>query len=163
MIGSLFLLLLGVGYVLMTMETAEEKAIRQHKQDFVIAYPYEEDLIRPILEEEKTIEQLVEDVVKEQLGVGVPKSAFNEVGIREGIGLFAEAAIYDGEEIPTFPAITQAELKQMQKESTDAYLQENFERIMSRKERAVASQRLKQENERDVILKELQEKLAERE
>lgn len=158
--GVILLLILLIGFIA-TRESKEEKVLKQAKQDLVITYSYEEDLLRPVLEEEKTVEQLVEEIVREQLGIGAAPTSFKLTGVREDIGLFAEAAVYEADHITPFPAISQEELEEMQDHGMDEYFQENFERIMQRKREAVQTHRLNQEDEMTALISELKERLEE--
>lgn len=81
-------------------KTAEEKQVLEEKKDFRLLYTYEEDREREDRRKTLTDEELVEELVLNELGIGSASEGFREDGILKGQGIFVESAIMDGTSIP---------------------------------------------------------------
>lgn len=160
-ITALVTFLVVAAFFFFTYETKKERVIREHKEDIQILLSYEEDLLKPVLVEEKTVEQLVEDIVREQMGVGATPSAYSSSSVREGLGLFVESAIIDGGDIPQIAAISRAERDALKNRNNEAYIQDLYDKIVTRKQEVIATYRESSVDENALMLQELKERLAE--
>lgn len=156
-----FLLFLAIALYLYTSSQKEEAAKqRAEKEAFVLMYSYEEDLVRPVLEEELTIDELVEVIVSEQLGAGAKPTTFSKGTIREDLGLFVESGIIEGGVVPQISALSKDAKQSMNREKDSTYMENLFAEITKKKREAIASYHDTSVDDTTLLLQELKERLA---
>lgn len=74
--------------------------VQEAKEDFRVLYAYEEDKLRPVLEEEVTEEELARRYLLTRLELEEVNPEYKERGILPEQGIFIESAVYDGGSIP---------------------------------------------------------------
>lgn len=86
--------------------TKEEVAIEKAITETTILYEYSEDILRPVITEEKTIEELVEEIVTKQLGLDKNNSGYIDYGILKTQPLILIGSIENtGGDIPQLSAL----------------------------------------------------------
>src|SRR5699024_1774916 len=90
--------------VLVGCASESEEQAKLLIENFEILDDYDYDKIKVVVEEEKTPQELAFDILAEQMGLNVtPKEAYDEFGLSTSNGIFVNAAILEGSEIPKEP------------------------------------------------------------
>lgn len=157
------LLVVSVMLVIVGCQSKEKKMVEKEKEDFELLYYYEEDKIRPIVEEEKTVEELVEEIVLEELGFTSDNTQYKEKGVLRGQGIFIESAIRDGSRVPNVSAVpyTERNERDRTKEMTEKEQRQEFARIMLQREEVLERQYATDGDEKERLIMELEKRLVE--
>lgn len=161
-----WVIVVGLVGVLSGCTSAEEKKIvEEEKRDFNLLYRYEDDKLRPVVEKEKTPEELVEEIVLEELGMDTGGETYKEYGVLKGQGLFIESAIREGTTIPRVSAVPYKERKLIRgkDEVSEQKKKEEFAELITKREEVLKEQYLKDKDEKQWLLDELQRRLEKQE
>lgn len=150
-----------VSILLVGCNSEEKKMVLQEKESFQLLYNYEEDKVRPIVEEEKTPEELVEEIVLEGLGIETDTTKYKDAGVLKGQGIFIESAVREGSKIPNVSAvpISEREAWNSDKYLEEKYAREGYARIMLQREKMLEKQYAEDTNEKARLIAELQKRL----
>ena len=160
------ILLMACGVLVLTgCQSKEEKQVQKEKKEFVLLYEYSEDKVRPVILQEKTPEELVEEIVMEDLGMDAGKGIYKERGVLKGQGVFVESAIREGAEIPQVSAIPVEERDKVDSndEENEARKKRDFEKLQSQRRQLLKSQYENDGDDKEVLLAELKKRLEQQE
>jgi len=163
--GKVALLAILLSAVTLTACGSEEKEIvAKAKEDFNVLYSYEEDKIRPVLEEDKTPKELAREYLIGSLGMDDEDPKYSERGIVKGQGVFVESGIYDGSTIPNVAALSKEEAKKVNAQKGDVFAEEKkdeFEELEEERQKILDEQYAKDNTESERIEEEIKRKSKE--
>lgn len=156
----------GLLMVLSGCQSKEVKLIEAEKKEFNIVYGYEEDKLRPIVEKEKTVEELVEEIVLDSLGLSTGQDTYKEYGVLRGQGVFVESAIREGAGIPQVSAVPLENRGKEPEDNTelvDRLQMEEYLRLEAQRKGILHKQYQQDEDDIKAIVSELEKKVAQQE
>lgn len=159
-IGGVLLFLAIATYLYTSTKKEEAEQQRAAKDSFVLMYGYEEDLMRPVLEEELTLDELVEVIVSEQLGAGAKPTTLSKGTIRKDLGLFVESGIIEGGIVPQISALSKDVKESMNREQSSEYMERLFAEISKNKREAIANYRDTSVDDTTLLLQELKSRMG---
>lgn len=142
----------------------EDEIVSQAKEDFNVLYTYEEDKIRPVLDEEKTPEELAKEYLKGSLGIENGEPKFAERGVVEDQGVFVESGIYEGGTIPNVAALSKEDKELINKGQEDVFAKEKaeeYDELSKERQEIIDSQYAKDNTEQDRIEEEIKRQASE--
>ena len=124
-------------------ENEEKEARILEREDFAIVDTYDYDLVKVVVEEEKTAEELATEILLDEMGLNIEDSvSYERYGISNSNGIFVNAAILDGTELPT---VSGFDLETINALNTDSGADEEtltytkFNDLQANRERSVSS------------------------
>lgn len=124
--------LMGSILLLSACTSDEEKKALSYKQDKKILITYDEDLAKPIIQKEKSPDEVIEDMVKKQLDYNTPTS-YKSKGISDNtMSGITQKLIKDEKEIPNTPALSKKDIAYLNKDE-DAIQDEEYKKKMVEK------------------------------
>lgn len=126
--------------VLVGCASESEEQAKLLIENFEILDDYDYDKIKVVVEEEKTPQELAFDILAEQMGLNVtPKEAYDEFGLSTSNGIFVNAAILEGSEIPKEPGFDKnaALTAQSKNQNIDNTVMSKFDNIQASRQAAV--------------------------
>lgn len=153
-------LFVAIVFLLTGCTSDEEKKALAYKNNDVVIESYAEFVTKPILEKEKTEEEVVEETVKKELGYSVLES-YKKVGFSNPDSLHdtIKKIIADDFEIPKTPNLNSEEIAMVNKE--EKITSDEYNKILSKKFKELTSKKLsdsEQKEEDEIKLRELYEK-----
>lgn len=101
----------------------EKKIVEEAKNDFRVLYEYEEDKIRPVLDDEMTEDELAEKYLLTRLELEEDEPIYKERGVLRDQGIFVESAIYDGGSVTNISAMSRETAEILRGERKDRSLE----------------------------------------
>lgn len=126
--------------VLVGCASESEEQAKLLIENFEILDDYDYDKIKVVVEEEKTPQELAFDILAEQMGLNVtPKEEYDEFGLSTSNGIFVNAAILEGPEIPKEPGFDKnaALTAQSKNQNIDNTVMSKFDNIQASRQAAV--------------------------
>lgn len=123
---------------------------RAERHNYEILFTYDYDQVRPVIEEDKSVNEIWKDMQLESLGILESDTVFPKQGIDEENGVFVMAGVQDGDGIPELPYLTESDVNSG-KEMSDVFAERRKEEL---------SELLKQRQE---VIKKNETKLTEQE
>lgn len=164
MLKKKLLFLMLIPFVLTACGNEEKELVAQAKEDFNALYFYDEDRIRPVIEEEKTPEELAKDYLMSSIDMLDEEPTFKERGVLENQGVFVESGIYDGNRIPNVSAISQEEADLANSEQIDVFAdakKEEFQELAEEREKVLEKQYEEDNRETERIEQEIERRANE--
>src|SRR5699024_3000759 len=119
----------------------EKEQQKLNIQNFDIIDTYDYDKVKVVVEEDKTPEELAYDVIMESMGLSNnQEEGYREVGISEDNGVFINAGILEGSQIPKVSGYSSEDLAQVNSwsEQSDTVKLEQFKEIQKNREYKVS-------------------------
>lgn len=115
--------------VLSACGSEESKEVQKAKEDFKVLYSYEESKIMPVINEEKTSEELAQEYLEDKIGLNSESedTRYKEQGVKEDQGIFVESAIYEGNQIPNVTAMSEETRERLKNDREDRSLEQREE------------------------------------
>lgn len=142
----------------------EKKAVAKAKEDFKVLYTYDEDRIRPVLEEEKSTEELAEEYLMSRMGMNEGEPTYSERGVLENQGVFVESGIYEGTKIPNVSALSEEDRKKAQENNQDVFAEEKadeYDELKKERQKVIDNQYAEDNSEREYIEDEINRQVKE--
>lgn len=124
-------------------ENEEKEARIIKREEFAIVDTYDYDLVKVVVEEEKTAEELATEILLDEMGLNIEDSvSYERYGISNSNGIFVNAAILDGTDLPT---VSGFDLETINALNTDSGADEEtltytkFNDLQANRERSVSS------------------------
>lgn len=137
------LLLLTVPFILAACSDEEVEQRKQKRITYEILDTYEYDKVKVVVENEKTPEELAEEMLRERVGLASGDIvSYPEQGILEGQGVFIETAIADGPVIPTVSGFSDADkevINNTEDGNWEEQLAQSFSRLQEGREKSLSS------------------------
>lgn len=137
----------------------EEKQALAYKNNGKLFDSYAEYVVKPVLEKEKTSEEVVEDLVKKELNYEVLES-YKKVGISNPnkVADVLAKVIYDDKDIPNTPRLSKDLIDNINDQATDKRDSEVKKELAEKLDKLIKSQKNKSEED---LKKEEERKLQE--
>src|SRR5699024_9164579 len=89
----------------------------------------EESKIMPVINEEKTSEELAQEYLEDKIGLNSESedTRYKEQGVKEDQGIFIESAIYEGSQIPNVTAMREETRERLKNDREDRSLEQREE------------------------------------
>lgn len=110
-------------------------------QNFELVDTYEYDKVKVVVEDEKTSEELAYDVLMETMGLTTNENeGYKEVGISENNGVFINAGILEGNQIPKVSGYSVSDIAQVNsgQEQSESVKLEHFQELQKNREYKVS-------------------------
>src|SRR5699024_4424117 len=121
-----------------------KEQVKQAKDDFNILYSYEESKILPVIEEEKTPNELAREYLTDRIGLNEDESTgYKERGVKKDQGIFIESAIYEGGKVPNITAMDDETRERIAGGREDRSLvrkEEEFYRLLEERQKVLDEQ-----------------------
>lgn len=117
----------------------EEQKLTIENFDLVDTYQY--DKVKVVVEDEKTPEELAYEVLMDTLGLtSDQQDSYKEVGISDTNGVFVNAGILEGSNIPNVSGFSaeQAAMLDNEKDKSESMKIEEFQKLQESRERKVS-------------------------
>lgn len=152
--------------VLGACSSEEDEKIQQAKQDFNVLYSYDESKILPVINEEKTSEELAQDYLEDKIGMNSNSedTEYQEQGVKEEQGVFIESAIYEGNEIPNVTAMSDETRERLENDREDKSLEqreEDYEELKKERQSVIEEQYAEDNQNKDQVEEEIQNRVEE--
>lgn len=155
-----------VGVLFLSACGGEEKeAVEKEKKEFDILYTYEVSKILPVVNEEKTPEELAEGYLRDRVGISDEEDiGFKERGVVSKQGIFIESAIYDGNAIPNISAMdqdTKDRVTDKREDRTIAKKKDEYDELIKNREDVLGDQYKDDNTERERVEEEIKQQVEE--
>lgn len=146
-------------------ENEEKEARIIKREEFAIVDTYDYDLVKVVVEEEKTAEELATEILLDEMGLNIADSvSYERYGISNSNGIFVNAAILDGTDLPT---VSGFDLETINALNTDSGADEEtltytkFNDLQANRERSVSSYNQNKELNATELSEEIEKAAAE--
>ena len=146
-------------------ENEEKEARIIKREEFAIVDTYDYDLVKVVVEEEKTAEELATEILLDEMGLNIEDSvSYERYGISNSNGIFVNAAILDGTDLPT---VSGFDLETINALNTDSGADEEtltytkFNDLQANRERSVSSYNKNKELNATELSEEIEKAAAE--
>lgn len=122
----------------------EKEKVNQAKKDFNILYTYDESKILPVIEDEKSPNELAKEYLTDRMGLNNDESPkYKERGVEKEQGIFIESAIYEGGEVPNVSAMDDETKERIEGKGEDRSLknkEDEFNRLLEERQKVLDEQ-----------------------
>lgn len=154
-----WLIVVGLSLLLLAGCNEEEKALRVERTNFDVLDTYSYDKVKPVIEKEKTPQEMAEQILKVKVGlVDDTAKGYPEKGLAKGQGIFVESGILDGSVIPNRSGFSKSEISQINnndKEEWESELQTTFKDLESGRKKSLDSLK-ENDTSKDDLAKEIE-------
>lgn len=125
---KILLLSLGLSLILGACQSEEEKEAVSYKADTKILNTYSEDIAKPVIIKEKTSEEVIEDLVKKELGY-TKNDSYKKVGFSDinSISSITQTILEENTGIPKTPSLSKNQIAYINK-SSDVVEEADYQR-----------------------------------
>lgn len=160
-------LVIVVAVLLFGGESDEEKAYNREREEMTILYGYEEDKVRPVVAKEKTVDELVEEIVYAELKIDDGSAGYKEYGVLKNQGIIIESALYSGGDLPQVSALSKELITEtgetMQDKLRAEQVQEFYYRIQDNLSEKLNKRYEEESSDSEKLLAELKARLEKQE
>lgn len=161
-------LTLGVTGSMLVGCSSEEKVARAEvRENFEIVDTYDYDLVKVVVDDEKTPEELAKEILLDEMGLtSNDLDHYESYGISSNNGIFVNAAILDGSALPTVSGFDLASITAINNNvsvTDESTTYAKFNVLQTNREKSVASYNKNKELNATTIAEELAKKAAEQE